>query len=110
MVLNKQSQPFQTTFAELCEELLPNGKYSHLRLILTKNNNRKFGQQYLIVSQTGFGLVKLCDLDFRENQIHLELQVLPSAVMQHISFDIDDDRFMFLLVSWEDIIKMVMND
>ena len=46
-------------------------QYGHLRLILTKNNNYEFGQQYLMVTPLGFGVVKLIDIDFRDNHIYI---------------------------------------
>ena len=83
-------------------------QYGHLRLILTKNNNHEYGQQYLMVTPTAFGVVKLIDIDFRENHIYIELLDCVTGTVKDISVDIDDDKFKFLLISWTDIKKIVL--
>ena len=64
----------KVTGEDLLEGLLPEGKYDYLRIILSKNNNRKFGQQYLMVTKNGFGVVKLNHVEFNDNEIHMDLQ------------------------------------
>jgi sporulation protein YlmC with PRC-barrel domain len=108
MAVNNKMQPNQTTFDELCDELSHGGKYAHLRLILTKNNNHEYGQQYLMVTPSAFGVVKLIDIDFRDNHIYIELQDCVTGTVKDISVDIDDDKFNFLLISWTDIKKIVL--
>jgi hypothetical protein len=98
------------TEEEFLEELLPNGKYSHLHLMLSKTENCQFGKEYLMVTQTGFGLVKLCDLDFIDNEIQIYLQDVSSGIIQHFSIDINDNMFRFFLLAWDDIKKMVPDD
>lgn len=98
------------TEEEFLEGLLPNGKYSHLRLILSKTNELYFGKKYLMVTQTGFGVVKLCDLDYSDNEIQIYLQDVGSGIIQHFSIDVNDNAFRFFLLAWDDIRKMVMDD
>jgi hypothetical protein len=98
------------TEEEFLKGLLPNGQYSHLRLIQSKTNDLIFGKKYLMVTQTGFGIVKLCDLDYSDNEIQIYLQDVSSGIIQYFTIDINDNAFKFFLLGWDDIRKMVMDD
>jgi hypothetical protein len=63
--------PDCASFEDLFSGLTGSGQYEHLRIILSKNNNHEFGQHYLYVSQSAFGKVKLCNLDFINNHIYI---------------------------------------
>ena len=108
MAVNNKMQPNQTTFDELCDELSHGGKYSHLRIILSKNNNREFGQQYLMITPFGFGVVKLIDVDYNDNKILLDVQDCTNGMIKQLTIDINDNTFSFLLISWDDIRKIVL--
>lgn len=95
---------------ELFAELINSNQYEHLRLIMHRNNNREFGQIYLYVSQDAFGKVKLVDLNFVDNHIYIELQDCATKMFIHLSIDIADKEFKFLLISWQDIRKIVMDE
>jgi hypothetical protein len=98
------------TEEEFLEGLLPNGKYSHLRLILSKTNDLYFGKKFLMVTQTGFGIVKFCDLDYSDNEIQIYLQDASSGIIQHFAIDINDNAFKFFLLALDDIRKMIIDD
>ena len=110
MSVNNQSKLYPTTIDELCEKQLISGKYDHLQIILSKNNNHDFGQEYLYISQDAFGKVKLVDLDFVDNHIYIELQDCTTKMFIHQSIDVADKEFKFLLISWQDIRKMVLDE
>ena len=95
---------------ELFAELINSGQYEHLRLILHRNQNREFGQTYLYVSQDAFGKVKLVDLDFVDNHIYIGLQDCSTKMFIHQSIDVADKEFKFLLISWQDLRKMVIDE
>jgi hypothetical protein len=101
-------------YAKITGEELMTGflqkKYDHLQIILSKNNNRKIGQKYLMVTKSGFGVIKLNHIDFNNNEVHMDLQDESSDIVKHISLNINDEGFKFLLISWDDIVKMVIND
>jgi hypothetical protein len=63
--------PDCASFEDLFSGLTGSTQYGHLRIILSKNNNHEFGQHYLYVSQSAFGKVKLCNLDFIDNHIYI---------------------------------------
>ena len=95
---------------ELFAELINSNQYEHLRLILHRNQNREFGQTYLYVSKDAFGKVKLVDLDFVDNHIYIELQDCTTKMFIHQSIDVEDKEFKFLLISWQDLRKMVIDE
>ena len=98
------------TEEEFLKGLLTDGQYSHLRLILSKTSDLYFGEKFLMVTQTGFGIVKFCDLDYSDKEIQIYLQDVNSGIIQHFSIDINDNVFRFFLLGWNDIRKLVMDD
>jgi hypothetical protein len=111
MVANSDSKGCQTTIEELCEGLSPDGKYSHLQVFLYRIGcTHKIGQHYFFVSRSAFGKVKLTDINYNENLVHLELQDTSTGLSKQFSLDVNDTEFKFLLVAWEDVIKIVMED
>jgi hypothetical protein len=101
-------QQEKLTGDELLEGLLPNGKYSHLRIILSKNNNREFGQRYLMITPSAFGVVKLINVDYNGNKILLDLQDCITGMVKQIPINVNDKSFNFLLISWDDIRRIVL--
>ena len=93
---------------ELFSGLTEYGRYNHLRLILSKNNNRLLGQKYLIISSTSFGLVSLSDVNFDDNHVYFELQDVRTGMIKRVGVDIDDPAFGLLLISWQDIRLMML--
>lgn len=110
MSVNNQSKLYPTTIDELCEKQLESGKYEHLKIILSKNDNHRFGQNYMYISRSAFGKVKLIDLDFIDGHLYIELQDCSNGLFIHNSFDVDDKEFKFLLISWQDIRNMVLTE
>ena len=90
--------------------LTSSGQYDHLRLILSKNNNRSLWQKYLMISRSGFQMVKLIDIDYGENQICMALQDTCSGIIKNVHLDVNDPAFSFLLISWQEIREMMMPD
>ena len=63
-----------------------------------------------MVTQTGFGVVKLCDIDYTDNEVQIYLQNVSSGIIQYFTIDINENAFRFFLLAWDDIRKMVMDD
>jgi hypothetical protein len=104
--IDKQSLSLE----DLLSGLKPNGKYEHLQLILSKNNNRKFGQEYLVVSPLGFGVYQLLDIDYQEGRIMMTFRNTETDIVVEERLDINDRSKKFFLVCWADIKRMVYND
>lgn len=92
---------------DLLSGLKPNGKYEHLQLILSKNNNRKFGQEYLVVSPLGFGVYQLLDIDYQEGRIMMTFRNTDTDIVVEERLDINDTKPQLFLICWDDIKRMV---
>ena len=101
--VNEHIVQYNSSFEDLIIGLTASGKYDHMRLILSKNNNRRLGQTYLMVSRSGFGIVKLIDINYGENRISMALKDISTGVIKNVHLDIDNPVFSFLLISWQDI-------
>ena len=94
------------SFDELISGMTDNGKYAHLRIILSRTKIQNYYQRYLLVTPDGFGAVELLECNLAGNKINLDLQDIFTDKVMKASIDVDDDRFKFLLISWDDIITM----
>jgi hypothetical protein len=99
----KNINPSYSSIEAVLSGMTSSGQFDHLRLILSKNNNRSMGQKYLMISRTGFGVVILLDVEYCENQICMALQDTCSGIIKNVHLDIFDPAFSFLLISWQDI-------
>lgn len=95
---------------ELLRGITDSGQYDHLRLILSKNNNRELGQKYLMVCRSGFQMVKLLDVNFEGNQICMALQDICTGMINRVQLDINDPAFRLILVSWQDIREILNSE
>jgi hypothetical protein len=102
--------PNCASFEDLFSGKTGSSQYEHLQIIMSRNNNHEFGQEYLYVSTSAFGKVKLVDIDLIDNHLYIELQDCNNGLYLHNSINIDDKEFKFLLISWQDIRKMVMDE
>ena len=107
--MNAQSTD-KITLDELLAGMKTTDNYDYLKIILTKNANRTIPQEYLMVTQTGFQVIRLLDVDFGNNGIIMTLQDVQSGMTKKITIDADDQRFKFLLISWQDIQQMVLKE
>lgn len=104
MSADNHFKPLATTLDEICEGLSPDGKYSHLQVFLYRiGSSHEIGQEYLYVSRTAFGKVRLNDINYYENLIKIELQDSFTGVSSQFTLDVNDKEFRFLLIAWEDI-------
>lgn len=98
--------PKSLSIDELFVGMNPDGKYAHLQLILSKNDNRNPGQSFLMVTTSAFSLVKIIDLTFQDNSILITLMDSFSGVINLFTIDINDKSFQFILIPWQDIIDI----
>lgn len=108
--VNEHIVQYNSFLEDLISGLTASGKYDHMRLILSKNDDRRLGQTYLMVSRTSFGLVKLLDIDYGENRICMALQDTCTGMIKNVHLDIDEPAFSFLLISWQDIREIVNSE
>lgn len=104
-----ENDSFQVTL----EDLLDNQKdYPHLQIVLSRAGHIKngIGKKYLMVTPTGFGIIKLLDLAFDGEYIILNLQDCTDGNQRHIPININDTSFKFLLIYWDNIKDIVMEE
>lgn len=99
-------KPQHPLLKKLIDGLESGDKFQHLRIILSSNNNRSFGQKFLMVSPSAFGVVKLLDFNVENNHIYFLLQDIITGIVNKICIDVDDESFKFLLINWNDILTM----
>ncbi|MGD0582632.1 MAG: hypothetical protein ABR974_06760, partial [Bacteroidales bacterium] len=94
------NQPKKITADELLKGLIPDGRYDHLRIIISKEKkeNPQFGQKYLMVTPSDFLIVKLSDLYYKDNHVHLQLQDSVSGTIYWHLINIDSQEITLLLL------------
>lgn len=85
------------------------------RCVLTTNNIITTGNTYLFVDtnkENGVIMyaVKLLDVFYENGIVNLIVQDLTNCLVKQIPIDVYNNEFKFLLVSWDDIRKMVLTE
>lgn len=103
---NNNINPKRPLLKKLIDGLESGSQYQHLRIILSSIGNRTFGQKFLMVSPSAFGVVKLSDFNVENNYVFFVLQDIMTGIVNKICINVDDESFKFLLINWNDIITM----
>lgn len=88
-------------------------KFNHLKIFLHREHTKlkpEFGRKYLFVSQNSFGLVTLNDLMVENNYIKLFMTDSFTGKSGSFTIDTNDKSLKFMLVAWEDIQDLVVQD
>jgi hypothetical protein len=103
------SEQENVTGEELLEGMYPGSKYDHLRIIVSNNFNREFGQKYLLVNHlnSGYGLIQLMNVDYVKSTeaIKMKIKDLKSNATIDVILNINE-KPSFILISWDDILKI----
>ena len=104
-------EPMLTSVERLFSELSPLGRYAHLQMILSRNADKKeLPAYYLWVSKSAFGKVRLDDVDFNGRDIELSIHDCSTKINSVVMIDINEQDFQCLLISWDDVKEMVLNE
>jgi hypothetical protein len=102
------------TITELITKMMNTPEeFNHLKIFLHRENTKlpyEFGRKFLFVSQDKFGLVTLKDLSVENNHIYLYLEDSFTGQSGSFTIDTNDKTLKFLLIAWEDIQEMVVQD
>jgi hypothetical protein len=110
-MVTRNSLESQTSLSELFAGLSAEGRYGHLKIFLSRNNDKhELPMHFLWISRNAFGKVLLDDVDFDGTQIQLSLQDCKTGFKKVVTMDINDKGFQFLMISWDDIRTMVLAD
>ncbi len=107
------TKPNSITYDELFSGLSSTGIYSHLQILLHREHTitkPEFGRKFLMVSPNTFGLVRLNDLYLCDDHICLELEDVFSGIAKPVFIPVNDIRFRFVLIAWEDVVDIVHQD
>ena len=92
------------TFNELIEGMDNVEWYDYMRIILSHRNGKsKLGAVYLMITMRGFGLVRLLAVDYLKDHIQIDIECVSTQARKKINFDVEDETFRFILVSWSEI-------
>lgn len=111
--MHSENIPEAITYDDLFSGLSANGIYSHLQIILHREQTiqiPEFGRKFLIVSPNNFGLVRLNDLYLCDNQICLVLEDVFTGFVEPVFIPVIDKRFRFVLIDWDDVVDIVQQD
>ena len=63
-----------------------------------------------MVTKHSFGVIKLLNVDFKENYIQMKVECLGTGMVKQIYLDVEDQAFRFLLINWDDIRGLVVEE
>lgn len=109
---NNISNP--TSINELVQEMekYPDA-YQHLKVFLRHENSNgipDFGEEYLAVSPSGFGLYRINSTDYQNGRIILSLTEVSTNKAVNYSFNINEVHPTCLFIRWKDVKNMVFDE
>ncbi len=109
---NKISAP--TSINELVQDMEKHPDvYQHLKVFLRHENSTgipDFGEEYLAVSPSGFGLYRINSTDYQNGRIILSLTEASTNEVVSYSLDINNQHPSCLFIRWKDVKNMVFNE
>lgn len=109
---NKISNP--TSINELVVDIEKHpDRYQHLKIFLRHENSTgipDFGEEYLAVSPSGFGLYCINSTDYQNGRIILSLTEVSTNKAVNYSFNINEVNPTCLFIRWKDINNMVFDE
>jgi len=87
--------------------------YQHLKVFLRHENSNvipDFGEEYLAVSPSGFGLYRINSTDYQNGRIIISLTEASTNKAVHYSFNINEVHPNCLFIRWRDIWNLVLDD
>ena len=110
--LNKISKP--TSINELVQDMekYPDA-YQHLKVFLRRENSTgipDFGEEYLAVSPSGFGLYCINSTDYQNGKIIISLTEVSTNKALNYSFNINEVHPTCLFIRWKDVKDMVFDE
>lgn len=85
-------------------------RYQHLKVFLRRDSSSdfpEFGEDYLVVSNEGFGVYKIDAVDYQNGTIILGLTETSTNKAVNYSFNINEVYPTCLFIRWKDVKNMV---
>ena len=87
--------------------------YQHLKVFLRRENSTgipDFGEEYLAVSPSGFGLYRINSTDYQNGRIILTLTEASTNKEVHYSLNLNDPHPSCIFIRWKDVKSMVFRE
>ncbi len=88
-------------------------EYQHLKVFLRRENSTgitDFGEKYLVVSPSGFGLYRINSLDYQNGRIIISLTETSTDKAVYYSLNINVEHQSCLFIRWKDVKNMVFSE
>jgi len=110
---NKTCQ-YPETIEELVDAMEKHpDSYHHLKVFLRHENSTgipDFGEEYLAVSPSGFGLYCINSTDYQNGKIIISLTEVSTNKALNYSFNINEVHPTCLFIRWKDVKNMVFDE
>jgi hypothetical protein len=93
-------------------EAMQAGKYKHLSIFLYRDKSSLdmgFGQQYLLVSNSGFGLYELKSVDYNSGFLQMLFTNPDTGCFAEVNLDVNNEHPEHFAIRWNDLKDMVYN-
>jgi hypothetical protein len=106
-----QNQSKPSTYEDLTDGMFSTNQYDHLKIILSHQPYaiNQSPQHYLYVSHDSFGIIRLMDVDYDNDQVYIRMRN-ELGNEETITIDINDSEIKMLLINLDDIKRLVIND
>ena len=106
------NRPNFTPYEELLAGMSCTSNYDHLKIILNASHYSigKSFQKYLWVTPYDFGIARLMNVDYYDDQVILQLHDETNDVDTTYTIDINVPDIKLLLVNLEDVKRLVLNE
>ncbi len=87
--------------------------YQHLQIFLRRESSTgtpNFGEQYLAVSPSGFGLYRIESVDYLNERIILSLTEASTNKAVSYSIDVNNQHPSCIFIRWKDVKNLVFNE
>ncbi len=88
-------------------------EYQHLKVFLRCENSTgipDFGEEYLAVSPSGFGLYRIESVDYQNGRINISLIEASTKKAVSYSLDITNQHPSCLFIRWKDLKSLVFEE
>jgi hypothetical protein len=93
--------------SELIDAMGKEGRFSNLKIFLTKKDIGALGKPYLMVSRNDFNIIRLLDFNYENEKVILDLQDTKTNKITQITIDIYETKFQYLFLNLKDIKDMI---
>ena len=106
------NQPKSTPFDDLITGMSSTTNYDHLKIILNASHDSigKSFQKYLWVTPFDFGIARLLNVDYDNDQVILLFHDETNDIDKTITIDVNFPDIKLLLINLDDIKRLVLND